>query len=297
MPRLNDSTIREYFFVTAAGHALAAANDITITGENTATLTLTAAHNNSAHPNAADFQDLLRDIRYVHTDVRPGQDYSDRIIHVDAQDQGNGSNTAAQRTTTIDLTKGNIPPDAPTDNDPAANSVLENSPAGSTVGVTALAVDPDGDPVSYTLTDNAGGRFAINSGTGVVTLTGALDFESYPHSYSITVQAADNHGGTSSASFLIALADANDNAPVFTSSATPSVAENTTAVASLTTTDAYTVGTNPPSYDKQCVRDWLEATKINGKPWDKTPPAPRLPAEVIEKTAAKYREALQRLTD
>lgn len=56
-------------------------------------------------------------------------------------------------------------------------------------------------------------------------------------------------------------------------------------------------GTNPPSYDKQFVRDWLEAMRINGKPWDKTPPAPRLPAEVIEKTAAKYREALERLTD
>lgn len=61
--------------------------------------------------------------------------------------------------------------------------------------------------------------------------------------------------------------------------------------------DEYEVGTSPPSYDKQFVRDWLEATKINGKPWDKTPPAPRLPAEVIEKTAAKYREALERLTD
>lgn len=60
--------------------------------------------------------------------------------------------------------------------------------------------------------------------------------------------------------------------------------------------DEYEVGTSPPSYDKQFVRDWLEATKINGKPWDKTPPAPRLPAEVIEKTAAKYREALTRLT-
>ncbi|MGR4868726.1 phosphoribosylaminoimidazolesuccinocarboxamide synthase [Variovorax sp. LARHSF232] len=55
-------------------------------------------------------------------------------------------------------------------------------------------------------------------------------------------------------------------------------------------------GANPSSYDKQFVRDWLEATRIHGKPWDKTPPAPRLPAEVIEKTAAKYREALQRLT-
>ena len=55
-------------------------------------------------------------------------------------------------------------------------------------------------------------------------------------------------------------------------------------------------GANPPSYDKQFVRDWLEQVRINGKPWDKTPPAPRLPQEVIEKTAAKYREALERLT-
>jgi phosphoribosylaminoimidazole-succinocarboxamide synthase len=59
---------------------------------------------------------------------------------------------------------------------------------------------------------------------------------------------------------------------------------------------AYQAGVNPPSYDKQFVRDWLEQVRINGKPWDKTPPAPRLPQDVIEKTAAKYREALQRLT-
>ena len=58
---------------------------------------------------------------------------------------------------------------------------------------------------------------------------------------------------------------------------------------------AFAAGTNPPSYDKQFVRDWLEAVQINGKPWDKTPPAPRLPADVIEKTAAKYRDALTRL--
>ena len=59
---------------------------------------------------------------------------------------------------------------------------------------------------------------------------------------------------------------------------------------------AYRNGTNPPSYDKQFVRDWLEQVRIDGKPWDKAPPAPRLPQDVIEKTAAKYREALQRLT-
>ncbi len=55
-------------------------------------------------------------------------------------------------------------------------------------------------------------------------------------------------------------------------------------------------GLNPPSYDKQFVRDWLEQVQIDGKPWNKTPPAPRVPNEVIAKTAAKYHEALQRLT-
>jgi phosphoribosylaminoimidazole-succinocarboxamide synthase len=59
---------------------------------------------------------------------------------------------------------------------------------------------------------------------------------------------------------------------------------------------AFARGENPPSYDKQFVRDWLESVRIDGQPWDKTPPAPRLPKEVIAKTAAKYREALQRLT-
>ncbi len=58
---------------------------------------------------------------------------------------------------------------------------------------------------------------------------------------------------------------------------------------------AFQAGINPPSYDKQFVRDWLESIRINGRPWDKTPPAPRLPQDVIEKTAAKYREALERL--
>ena len=55
--------------------------------------------------------------------------------------------------------------------------------------------------------------------------------------------------------------------------------------------DQYQVGTNPPSFDKQFVRDWLEQSG-----WNKQAPAPKVPAEVIEKTVAKYREALERLT-
>jgi phosphoribosylaminoimidazole-succinocarboxamide synthase len=60
--------------------------------------------------------------------------------------------------------------------------------------------------------------------------------------------------------------------------------------------EAFQAGQNPPSYDKQFVRDWLELAQVQGKPWNKQAPAPRLPQEVIDKTAAKYREALQRLT-
>jgi phosphoribosylaminoimidazole-succinocarboxamide synthase len=55
--------------------------------------------------------------------------------------------------------------------------------------------------------------------------------------------------------------------------------------------DSYKVGTSPPSFDKQYVRDYLETLA-----WDKTPPAPKLPPEVIARTSQKYREALERLT-
>ena len=60
--------------------------------------------------------------------------------------------------------------------------------------------------------------------------------------------------------------------------------------------ESYREGDNPPSFDKQFLRDWLESARVNGQPWAKTPPAPRLPDEVIAQTAAKYREAMQRLT-
>ena len=61
--------------------------------------------------------------------------------------------------------------------------------------------------------------------------------------------------------------------------------------------DSYQVGVNPPSYDKQFLRDWLETAQVQGKPWSKSPPAPHLPNEVIAQTAAKYQEAWDRLKD
>ena len=55
--------------------------------------------------------------------------------------------------------------------------------------------------------------------------------------------------------------------------------------------DQYVVGKNPPSFDKQFVRDWLESTG-----WDKNPPAPELPPHVVQKTREKYLEAYRQLT-
>jgi phosphoribosylaminoimidazole-succinocarboxamide synthase len=55
--------------------------------------------------------------------------------------------------------------------------------------------------------------------------------------------------------------------------------------------DQYRPGSSPPSFDKQYVRDWLETQR-----WDKKPPAPALPPDVLARTAEKYREALRLLT-
>ena len=56
--------------------------------------------------------------------------------------------------------------------------------------------------------------------------------------------------------------------------------------------DQFREGVSPPSFDKQFVRDWLQS-----QAWNKSPPPPALPAQVIERTAHNYREALRRLTD
>ena len=58
---------------------------------------------------------------------------------------------------------------------------------------------------------------------------------------------------------------------------------------------SFKAGVNPPSYDKQFLRDWLETAQVQGKPWSKSPPAPHLPQAVIAQTAAKYQEAWERL--
>lgn len=59
--------------------------------------------------------------------------------------------------------------------------------------------------------------------------------------------------------------------------------------------DSYRPGHNPPSFDKQYLRDWLAQVQVNGQPWNQSPPPPTLPQEVIEATAQRYRQALKQL--
>ena len=130
-------------------------------------------------------------------------------------------------------------------NGAAGGTVAENAANGSLVGITASASDADAtnSTVTYSLSDDAGGRFAINPTTGVVTVANGalLDYEAAT-SHTITVLASSADGSTSSQAFTIDLTDTNDNAPVITSAATFTVAENTTSVGTVTATDADTVG-------------------------------------------------------
>jgi len=131
------------------------------------------------------------------------------------------------------------------DTDAAAENVVENAAAGTTVGITAFADDADGsDSVSYSLDDDSGGRFTINAATGVVTVSGALDYETATN-HSITVRATSTDGSFSTRSFAISLTDTNDNAPVITAGQSFSIAEdsvNGTNAGAVVATDPDTVG-------------------------------------------------------
>ncbi|MUJ39763.1 cadherin domain-containing protein, partial [Aliivibrio fischeri] len=101
-----------------------------------------------------------------------------------------------------------------TDSNAAENTLSENAEIGSVVNITGLAVDPDGDEVSYTLSDAdiAKGLFAIDATTGVVTLIGNLDHDT-ADSHSITIIATSTDGSTSEASFDITVTDADGSTP------------------------------------------------------------------------------------
>src|SRR5205807_9238735 len=132
-------------------------------------------------------------------ETAPSHAYS---ITVQASDGAGGTST---QSFSIGVTNAN--PSTPVDTNGAADTVTEGVASNQATGLTVQATDPGGTTVIYSLTHNAGGRFQIDSNTGVVTTgpnANLIDFESSGGSYNITAQASDGAGGTSSHTFAIA---------------------------------------------------------------------------------------------
>ena len=149
---------------------------------------------------------------------------------------------ATSKTITVNLTDQN-------DNAPAITTEATQSLAENTTLVAALtSTDADTvgtNPATFTITGADQALFAISGGN--LVFNAPRDYETQAHSYEVQVTANDGINATSK-TITINLTDQNDNAPAITTEATQSLAENTTLVAALTSTDADTVGTNPATF-------------------------------------------------
>ena len=179
-----------------------------------------------------DYTITLDGATYTIVDNRGGSpDGTDTVTNVENFQFSNGTFAAAQ-----------ILNDVPTDIGLSAASVAEGAPNGTVVGALSRT-DADsalGDTASYSLIDDAGGRFAVSGGNLVVADGGLLDFETST-SHSVTVRITDAHGLTYDEAFIIGVTNANE-APVITSNgggatASVNVAENATAVTTVTAND------------------------------------------------------------
>ena len=110
------------------------------------------------------------------------------------------------------------------DADGTPEMVAENASVGTAVGITAQASDGSSDAVIYSLSDDAGGRFAIDGGTGAVTVAGAIDFET-SDSQGIVVRATSADGSFTEKIFFIGVTDA-DEAPTDITISPPGFDEN-----------------------------------------------------------------------
>ncbi len=133
---------------------------------------------------------------------------TNHTIIVRATSQDASFSTQSYIINLTDVNEGSVGPIS--DANASANTVLENSAIGTTVGITAQASDPDGtDSVTYSLDDNAGGRFTINSTTGVVTVAGSLDRETAA-TYNITVRATSTDSSSTTQVYTISLGDVDE---------------------------------------------------------------------------------------
>ena len=145
--------------------------------------------------------------------VAPGAafDYEGTTVEQIRVRATDGQGLMSERGFNIAVSDVNEAPSGLADIDPAADEIAQSAEAGTVVGITVAAVDPDGDPLAYSLVDDAAGRFVINASTGVVTLVqaGLLDAEAAP-SHRIVVRAADEDGASVQLTLVIAVLDTGD---------------------------------------------------------------------------------------
>ena len=128
-------------------------------------------------------------------------DYETATSHTVTVRVTDSAGNTLERDLTIGVT--DAAPGKPTDTNSQTNGVITGANAGTEVGITAHATDPNGGSVTYSLADDAGGRFAIDATTGVVTVANAsLIDSSAAASHTITVKASDPSGAFDTQSLL-----------------------------------------------------------------------------------------------
>ncbi len=132
-------------------------------------------------------------------------------VTVEVSDGLGGVDTQAISVTVVDVDEFDVGP--VTDSDPAGNSVAENATPGTTVGITASATDDDAtnNTLTYSLDDDAGGRFAIDGSTGVVSVAdGSLIDREAAASHDIVVRVTSSDGSSSTATLTIRVDDIDE---------------------------------------------------------------------------------------
>ena len=171
---------------------------------------------------------------YTLKDTDIGQQIGVRAIYTDAGGQSESVETVASVATVTAVP--NVVPAF--DQDAYTADLSEDTASGSPV-ITVTATDADtGDSLTYSISDgNADGLFAIDSNTGAITLVGAVDFETGPAEYVLTIQVSDGNGGTDTVLVTVIVTNVDEGDPVFTGDLTgviQDVSEDPDAVLSIT---------------------------------------------------------------
>jgi Ca2+-binding RTX toxin-like protein len=149
-------------------------------------------------------------VRVANSSLLNQKTASEHQITVVAKDPSGASSTSTFKiSVTVPTTSGggsNSAPGKPVDANKASNAVKGGAAVGTKVGVTAFATDADGDKVTYSLVDNADGRFSIDASTGVVTVAnGSLLNKKIASEHKIAVAATDPSGASSTSTFEISV--------------------------------------------------------------------------------------------